>query len=469
MNITQKIEFLREKRQATDERMKEHESFVEMFIHSVGKAAVISTGFVSSAQLNAKEIQTFSQDSFQDKIEVVQEKPACPVYLRVNEIDSKVTGYQELSDFMHKHNKAAYYPNYDHIVCETFNISDENAYKIGNSRKNPHLDFQSALGEFTYALSKAKYTGKMPKTLEDVEKLLDSGLVGLKEKQQEKIRESAAVWGLDGALKVREDVRKENNKNTTSSVVTHEEVHANNRDVLKKGLLPSTLVSPSGLFLLYAADEVEAQLNGRTGDKAAEDAVRAIRNTQSTRYGENWFNNVENHLGTIKTLYKQKLDVNEDGTLVDNFSAENYQKLLKEMIPDDATRETVQKALNQLKKDKLILDNTMYEVTYYDNLRMNHNMFIRNLDPELVQSTKMYASLTDEEAKGMEDRRVQNHVKEYGSDHFENLVDVSNKVSVKDGKLSFSEDVNDFIKASKKVGKTFSAEKFLAMAAEQGR
>ena len=207
MNISEKIAEIRAKKEQTEIRKQKHEKFVDRFVHSAGmKAAMLSTGLAMVASpLNAKEVQSLSQDRVSDTTEqtVSNEKLSCKVYLRVNEIGDDITDYQQLFDYMSKYNKAGYWPNYDHIVCETFHVSDAKAYKIGNKKKNPDLTFGDALVGFKTALQKAKYTGNMPKTLDDVENILNSGLSGLKEKQQEKIRESVKYWGLDGALKVK--------------------------------------------------------------------------------------------------------------------------------------------------------------------------------------------------------------------------------------------------------------------------
>ena len=223
--------------------------------------------------------------------------------------------------------------------------------------------------------------------------------------------------------------------------------------------------------MLHAADELEAHLNGKTGVQAAADAVLQIRNTQSTRYGESWFTNVENYMGTIKSYCKQNLDTTEDGRIVDNFSAQNYQKLLKEMIPDDATRKTVEIGLEELKKDELILDNTLYGGTYYGNLHEQYNLFVNSLDVEDVKSTKQYAAFSDEEALSMAQRRNKKVQDEYGAKHYSNLVDVSNNFVIENGNVKYADgvkNVKDMIKHSKNTGKTFSAEQFLAIA-NQGR
>ncbi|MBQ2810672.1 MAG: hypothetical protein IJF12_00715, partial [Alphaproteobacteria bacterium] len=239
----------------------------------------------------------------------------------------------------------------------------------------------------------------------------------------------------------------------------------------KKALLPSSLLSPSRLWLLHAADELVAHLDGKTGAQAAADAVRKIRNTQSTRYGESWFNNVENHMGTIKSYSKQNLDITEDGRIVDNFSAQNFQKLLKEMIPDEATRKTVEMGLEELKKDELILNNTLYGGTYYDNLKVNYKFFLQSLDVEDVKSTKKYAAFSDEEALSIAQSRNKKVQDKYSTDHYRNLVDVSNSFVVENGNVKYADgvkNVKDMIKHSKNAEKTFSAEQFLAMA-NQGR
>ena len=139
MDIAKRIAEIKAKKEQTEIRKQKHNNFVDRFVHSAGmKAAMLSTGLAMTAgSLNAQEMQALSQDKVQDKVgqTISNENLSCKIYLRVNEIGDNVSDYNQLFDYMNKRDIAGYYSDYDHIVCETFNVSDAKAYKIGNNRK----------------------------------------------------------------------------------------------------------------------------------------------------------------------------------------------------------------------------------------------------------------------------------------------------------------------------------------------
>lgn len=425
MNIKSHIAKIRSKIEATEIRKENHNKFVDDFIRSAGKGFItLAAGVALSSEIDANAIEAYNQDVKSDNIENVKinESLSCPVLNRVYEITYESCNRKhDVSQFVGHKNKAAYYSQYSHIVCETFNLNDKEAYKIGNGGVD---DFDYALSEFKASLTKHKYTGKMPKTLDDVKKILESEISGLKEKQQEKIKASAEGLGLSNALQIKKVVDDINKENTSDDVVNHEHIHAKNAPIIKKALLPSSLVAPHHLLLLNIADELEAQLNGKTSAEDIVNAVNQIKRTNTTNYAQNWQDSVEAYETEIRTYYPQNLDITEDGKIVDNFSQKNYENLLKEMIPDDNLRNLIKVGIMELQKLKPYEDGYHQPVSAYDYLKARHRDFLKGLDVEHVKFEKENP-YTDNYALQMQEKRKSNIVSEAGEKHYANLVDVS--------------------------------------------
>ncbi len=425
MNIKSHIEEIRRKKQKTELRKENHSRLIDDFMHSAGKGAVaLAMGFALSTNVDAKKIEAYSQDNTNDTTENVKsnESLSCPVLNRVYEITyESCSRKHDVEQFVGHKNQAAYYNYYNHIICETFNLSDKEAYKIGNNGVD---DFDYALSKFKASLTKNKYIGKMPKTLDDVKKILESEMLGLKEKQQEKIKASAEDLGLSNALQIKQVIDNSNEKHTSDYVVNHEHIHAKNASIKKKALLPSSLVAPHHLLLLNIADELEAQLNGKTSAEDVVNAVNQIKRTNTTNYAQNWQDSVEAHETEIRTYYSQNLDITEDGKIVDNFSQKNYENLLKEMIPDDNLRDMIKVGIMELQKLKPYEDGYHQPVSAYDYLKSRHRDFLKGLNVENVKFEKENP-YTDNYALQMQEKRNSNIVSEDGKKHYANLVDVS--------------------------------------------
>lgn len=443
MTIKARINAIRRKKQETEARKENHSRFIDDFIRSAGKGAIaLATGFALSTNVDAKKLEIYSQDNTNDTTENVKtnETLLCPVLNRVYEITYESCNRKfDVEQFVGHKNKAAYYKEYNHIVCETFSLSDTEAYKIGNDGVD---DFNYALVEFKASLAKNKYTGKMPKTLDDIKKILESGMSGLKEKQQEKIKSSAESLGLSNALQIKKVVDDTNKEHTSDNVVNHEYIHAKNAPILNKALLPSSLVSPQHLLFLHIADELEAQLNGKTGEKDIIAAVNHIKKTNTTNYAKNWQDNVEAHKTEIRTYYPQNLDITEDGKIVDNFSQKNYEKLLKEMIPDDNLRNLIKVGIMELQKLKPYDNGYHQPITAYDYLKAGHTEFLKGLNVETVKFEKEHP-YTDDYALKMQNIKNNDIVSACGQEHYKNLADTSQNYALdENGRVKKQENGN---------------------------
>ena len=426
MDIKAYIEQIRRKKKDTEKRKANHDKFVENFIRSAGKKAIVlATGVALSGNIDANATELHDQLPSENKSEkLASTNLCCPVLNRVYDITYEECHVKhDVESFVSHKNKAGYYPNYDHIVCETFHLSDKEAYKIGNGGAD---EFDDALIGFKSALTKHKYTGKMPKTLDDVREILEKNLSGMKEKQQGKIADAANELGLSNALKIKNVTDNANKDHTDEKTVNHEHIHAKNAPILKKALLPSTLVSPQHLFLLYAADEIEAQLNGKTAMEDVVAAVNKLKTTNTTNYAMNWQESVEAHTTEIKTYYPQNLDITEDGILVDNFSQKNFEKFLKEMIPNDNLRNMIKASFKEVQKLKPKDEKQGFYADYtsYGHLKADHNSFLRRVSAETVKFEKENP-YTDSYAKETAEKRNNAIVQEYGKEHYANLTDNS--------------------------------------------
>ena len=194
--------------------------------------------------------------------------------------------------------------------------------------------------------------------------------------------------------------------------------------------------------MLKIADEIEAQLGGKTGVQDVVEAVKNIKRTNTTNYADNWQKSVEAHRTEIQTYYPQNMSITEDGKLVDNFSEANYEQLLQEMIPDKRLRDTIKLGIEDLKQLKPNDHGYVQPTSVYNRLEANHNNFIKGLTVEQVKQEKELP-YTDGDAIVMANKRNGRIVEEYAAEHYEGLVDVSENYNLdKEGKIVKSDKQN---------------------------
>lgn len=214
----------------------------------------------------------------------------------------------------------AYYSNeYDRIVCINYRISDEIAYqKINGDIKEK--DLQTALDKFRGSLREAKYKGKMPKTLADVEQILSNSQQQIAAKKMQQVKNSASILGLTAASAIKKHVEGVNRANTSPVVIRHELQHMlQDKKEEAAGLqygsfLPGSLLSPQDHLLAEMAKEIEAWCkSGESGCKTLSESMTKFRRERAPKYLEKIFNDVAGSdwfkRETYRHCYAQNLDI----------------------------------------------------------------------------------------------------------------------------------------------------------------
>ena len=123
MDLQEYLTKVRKKGTELEDRKVQHNKFVDTFFKAVGVGVCLSV----NTNANAAEVVNYSQDNQNtQKVDTNVNTPLdCKVFNRVHEITyEKCNRKHDVENFTGRKNMAGYYPDYGHIVCETFKIED---------------------------------------------------------------------------------------------------------------------------------------------------------------------------------------------------------------------------------------------------------------------------------------------------------------------------------------------------------
>lgn len=219
-----------------------------------------------------------------------------------------------------KKKKAHYDHAHKRVVCQTYFICDDIAYARAQHTDShpPCKDFKTAIDSFSKVLKNAKYKGEMPKTLEDVQKILSSinnNNGEIKKKNAQDIKLSATNTGLKTAIDFKQSIQNINKENTSQHVIVHELEHAKTAQIKEKSLAPETLLSPQDYFLFMIADELNSfSKEGELLKQSQQQVITDFRNHKEANYVERYSQSIAEQnsfwrSATYKHTYAQNLDL----------------------------------------------------------------------------------------------------------------------------------------------------------------